>query len=173
MRLLYQCWHCKTKPTNKGVLVLIIFVQRENENQHLDVLNTVSNVDYFFCWSIVAVVSNWTKADGQYRFIFDICRFCDVDESSVDKSVGRFLRLLAARSGFDASNIGWRIRRRALINQLFTCNRERFVFCEIARFSSSVGYGWTWVKKKSNENEIDVWTNKGKILQCVEKANCA
>lgn len=43
--------------------------------------------------------------------------------------------------GFEASNIGCRMRRRALMNQLFTCSNVRFVCAAIWRFSSSVGYG--------------------------------
>lgn len=43
--------------------------------------------------------------------------------------------------GFEASNIGCRMRRRALMNQLFTCSNVRFVWAAIWRFSSSVGYG--------------------------------
>ena len=39
------------------------------------------------------------------------------------------------------SNIGWRILRRAFINQLFTWSNVRFVCPAIALFSSSVGYG--------------------------------
>ena len=55
----------------------------------------------------------------------------DDDESDID-----FVRPLLAES-----SIGCRIRLRALINQLFTCNKVRFVSDAIVRFSSSVGYG--------------------------------
>ena len=55
----------------------------------------------------------------------------DDDESDID-----FVRPLLAES-----SIGCRIRLRALINQLFTCNKGRFVSDAMVRFSSSVGYG--------------------------------
>lgn len=43
--------------------------------------------------------------------------------------------------GVPASNMGCRIRLRALMNQLLTCRRVRFVWAAMCRFSSSVGYG--------------------------------
>lgn len=49
---------------------------------------------------------------------------------------------LPARDAVSApapSSIGCRIRRRALINQLFTCSSVKFVWLAIWRFSSSVG----------------------------------
>lgn len=137
MRLFYRGWDCKTNRRFCSFLYI--------SNQRFRCAKKYcGEMNYFFRGSIV-VRSNWTRFDGQYRLIFDICRFWTVDVacSSAAASIERFFFLFAAKSGFDASNIGWRIRRRALINQLFTCNKERFVFWEIARFSSSVGYGWT------------------------------
>jgi hypothetical protein len=40
---------------------------------------------------------------------------------------------------FAVSNIGWRILRRAFMNQLLTWSKVRFVCDAIERFSSSVG----------------------------------
>lgn len=54
----------------------------------------------------------------------------------------------------EASSIGWRIRRRAFMNQLLTCNKVKFVWAAIVRFSSSVGYGcWNVSGKYTNEME--------------------
>lgn len=55
-----------------------------------------------------------------------------------------FLLLCTATAvsvGVEASSMGCRMRRRALMNQLLTCSSVRFVWAAICRFSSSVGYG--------------------------------
>lgn len=47
----------------------------------------------------------------------------------------------AVSVGVEASSMGCRMRRRALMNQLLTCSSVRLVWAAICRFSSSVGYG--------------------------------
>lgn len=54
--------------------------------------------------------------------------------------LGELVALLLSEGAL-ASNIGCRILRRALINQLLTCSKVKLVCAAMCRFSSSVGYG--------------------------------
>lgn len=66
--------------------------------------------------------------------------FWDVLFGLVDRSNSCWLTVVSSPwTVFAESSIGCRIRRRALMNQLLTCNSVRLVSAAMARFSSSVG----------------------------------
>lgn len=67
-----------------------------------------------------------------------ICCCCDWNWADCFGTLWR-LPVRGSASAPAPSNIGWRIRRRAFMNQLFTWSNVRFVWLAIWRFSSSVG----------------------------------